>query len=286
MPRVLAITYFAVFVFISCVGCGEAPSPTGPTSPAHPTPPAPAPPSCSYCIDSRTQSLLFGRVSDTAFRTLSDVRVEIVEGSQAGAFAITESNGGFTIPGPFSGAISVRASKEGYVTATQQIQILNHGVNFYLDTTSPSVDMTGQYSLTLVADSTCTAIPDVARKRTYQMAVAHHPRLWPSEYEGVLSGATFYRSDDFRVFIGVSGNIARLFIGEYGEGLVEELGSSTVEIWGVLDALMNSSGSSGSFSGAFTYCGGLPSGPRGTFDTCPARPAYCEALNHQFTLQR
>jgi hypothetical protein len=212
--------------------------------------------------------------------------VEIVDGSQAGAFAITESNGGFTIPGPFSGAISVRASKEGYFTATQQIQILNHGVNFYLDTTSPSVDMTGQYSLTMVADSTCTALPDVARKRTYQMAVAHHPNLWPSEYEGVLSGATFYRSDDFPFFIAVSGNMARLFIGGYGEGLLEELGSSTVEIWGVIDALMNGSRSSGSFVGAFSYCASSPSGPLGTVDTCPVQPAYCEALNHQFILTR
>jgi hypothetical protein len=250
-----------------CVGCGGAKSP----SPVQPTPPV--------------QSSLSGDVQDTAFRGLPDVRVEITGGSQTGAFAITEPYGLFKIPGAFSGTISVRASKEGYVTATQQIQVPNQDLVFQLVAAGPSVDISGEYTLTLLADSTCTALPDVARKRTYNVAIAHNPRS-PFLYEGILSGAIFYQSNDFHFDIGVSGNTARFVIGEYGSGFTENLGASTVEIWAQMDPLMNGSNSAGSFSGAFTYCEGLPSSNWGTDFSCPVRPAYCEASNHQYTLKR
>lgn len=80
---------------------------------------------------------------------------------QAGAFATTDSYGQFRIPGPLSGAISVRASKEGYLTATQKTQGPHYNLVFRLEATGPSVDITGAYTLTLLADSTCTALPDV-----------------------------------------------------------------------------------------------------------------------------
>ena len=94
------------------------------------------------------------------------------------------------------------------------------------------------------------------------------------------------RSNDFHFDIGVSGSTARFVIGEYGSGFTEDLGASTVEIWGQMDPSMNGSSSAGSFSGAFTYCDGLPPTNWGTDFSCPVRPAYCEASNHQFTLTR
>ena len=255
-------------VAVCGIGCGDtkSPSPLQPTSPV--------------------QSSLSGDVQDTAFRGLSDARVEITEGAQAGAFATTEAYGLFRIPGVFSGTISVRASKDGYVTATQRLQVpTNQDLVFHLEAAGPSVDMTGVYTLTLLADSTCTALPDIARKRTYQVAIGPNPRS-PFLYEGILSGATFYQSHDFHFDIGVSGTTARLVIGEYGRGVTEDLGASTVEIWGQMDPSMNDSSSAGSFGGAFTYCNALPSTNWGTDFSCPVRPAYCEASNHQFTLTR
>jgi hypothetical protein len=260
----------AMVALIFCVGCGEAKSP----SPVQPTPPV--------------QSSLSGLVQDTAFRGLPNVRVEITDGSQAGTFAITETYGLFRISGLLSGTVNVRASRDGYVTATQQIQVpSNQDLVFRLEAAGPSVHITGDYTLTLLADSTCTALPDVARKRTYNVAIAPNPRSpLPLLHEGILSGATFYRSNDFHFNIGVSGSTARFVIGEYGRGFTEELGSSTVEIWGQVDPSMDGSSSSGSFPGAFTYCDGLPSTNWGTYWSCPVRPAYCEASNHQFTLTR
>ena len=117
------------------------------------------------------------------------------------------------------------------------------------------------------------------------MAIAPNPRS-PFLYQGILSGATFYQSNDFHFDIGVSGSTARLVIGEYGRGVTEDLGASTVEIWAQMDPSMNGSSSAGSFGGAFTYCNALPATNWGTDFSCPVRPAYCEASNHQFTLTR
>jgi hypothetical protein len=161
------------------------------------------------------------------------------------------------------------------------------GLVFRLESTAPSVDPTGEYTLTVIADSSCTAFPDDAGRRTYKLTIGRHPRSpLPLLYQGTLSGATFYQSNEFRFDIGVSDSVARLLIGEYGQGFTEKLESGYAEIWAGVDASMNGPSSSGSFVGAFTYCGGSVLGPAGIYWSCSVRPVYCEALNHRFTLTR
>jgi Carboxypeptidase regulatory-like domain len=107
----------AAFMFFAFLGaCSESQMPTPlPPSPTSPSPPTPSPPV------PRPTATLSGTVMDTVGQGLLEARVEITEGPQAGAFAITESNGRFSIPGPFpfDVSVSVRISKGGYVTATQ-----------------------------------------------------------------------------------------------------------------------------------------------------------------------
>jgi hypothetical protein len=184
----------------------------------------------------------------------------------------------------FSGRIRVSASKQGYVTATQQIRIPSQDVLFQLESTEASVDLTGNYTLTLIADSTCAALPDVARRRTYSVAVAPDPRS-PFHYVGTISGATAYRASNAPVFMGVNGITARFGIGDYGDGFTEDLGSSTVEIYARGETIMQGPSSSGSFDGSFTYCDGLPQTNWGTYWSCPVPPVYCEG-SHHFTLTR
>jgi Carboxypeptidase regulatory-like domain len=275
----------AAFVFIAVLGaCSESqmptPLPPSPTSASPPTPSPPVPPTAA----------LSGTVMDTVGQGLSDARVEITEGLQAGAFAMTESNGRFSIPGPFpfNVSVSVRVSKDGYVTATQQIYVYNQDRMFFLEAIGSAIDITGEYTVTFLADSTCKALPDISRTRTYQLSITR--RLSPPIYEGTLSGATFYYSLPFR--FSVSGRTVTWGVGEYGFGFTEDLGAATMEIWagGTLDAPVNGSSSSGSFVGGFTYCDGVPPpslGHRGLNWDCPVQPpAYCEATNHQVTLAR
>jgi len=278
--RSVAVCAIAIAASIVSVGCGDAksPSPVAPTSPNQPTAPAQPTPALSS---------LSGLIQDTAFRGLPDARVEITEGSQAGAFTMTDHLGQFKMPGPFSGAVTVRASKEGYFPATQKIEGPPYSIGLRLKPTGPSADIIGEYSLTLVADSACTAFPDTARKRTYTLAIGPHPRSsLPLLYEGTLSGARFHPPTGFHFEIGVSGSIARFLIGEYGFGFVEDLGSGSLEIWGVVDAFVSRSSSSGSFVGAFTHCDGSLLGPGAVYWHCPVRPAHCEQANHRFTLTR
>jgi len=52
-------------------------------------------------------------------RPLSNVRIEVIDGSRAGDSATTDAIGRYELAGPFSGAITVRASKDGYVSVTR-----------------------------------------------------------------------------------------------------------------------------------------------------------------------
>jgi Carboxypeptidase regulatory-like domain len=281
----LAVSALCPAVFVFWVSCGDAnpPSPTQPTPQPQPTPsPQPTPP---------IQPFLTGWVWDTASRGLAGARVEIIEGAQTVAFTTTETGGRFSIPGSFSDSMSVRASKEGYWTVTQPVPPPNHTVIFWLQTIELSADISGEYTLSLLADSNCAGLPDVGRRRTYNVSIALDPRR-PAEhiYEGRLSGVTFYYpwlyGDHFG--IGVSGTFVSFGIGEYGMGLVEQLGTSTLDIWGVGNGLVNKSSISGSFIGEFAYCDGLP--PRESYGgmerSCPVAPVSCGSENHQFTLTR
>ena len=65
---------------------------------------------------------VFGYVADTAFRPLAGVEVEIVDGPQAGMRLTSGAAGAFTYSATFGGSVTVRATKDGYITATKGIQ--------------------------------------------------------------------------------------------------------------------------------------------------------------------
>jgi len=116
---------------------------------------------------------------------------------------MTDDRGQFKMSGPFSGTLTVLASKDGYLSLTQNTQVTSGPTGalslvFRLDPTGPSVDITGEYNLTLIADARCTALPAVARSRTYKLAIAPNTQS-PLLYTGVLSGATFYRQTNFQL---------------------------------------------------------------------------------------
>lgn len=259
---------------VTCLGlatgwaCGRSTSPTTPTS-VSPTP-----------------SSLSGYVEDTAFGGLVGARVEIIEGAQPGIATVSGAYGRFMLSGVLRDGVRVSASKQGYVTVINEIQIpRSTDVVWQLESTEASADLAGEYSLTLIADATCAGLPDLARKRTYVVALTRDSRS-PFQYAGTLGAATPYRSSNAQVVFGVSGSTVRFEIGEYEFGFVEDLGSATVEIEGAGETVAHGPSSAGSFRGAFTYCDGRPQTNWNTDSSCPVRPVYCEASSHQFTLTR
>src|SRR5262249_44153102 len=99
---------------------------------------------------------LFGYVSDTAFRTLADVRVDVLDGPQAGLSLRSDSGGRFSFSGTFETPATIRLSKEGYVTRTATTQTWSNGHPYaivQLELADPPVNLAGSYTLTVTAGS-------------------------------------------------------------------------------------------------------------------------------------
>lgn len=110
------------------IGCGESRLPSQPSAVAAQPP---------------REFSLAGQVQDTFSRPVADSRVEIVDGPRAGSFALTGASGRFEMPGTFSDAITVQATKSGFITAAKRIERPVDGrpglfVSFDLDFTDPS----------------------------------------------------------------------------------------------------------------------------------------------------
>src|SRR5882672_1817 len=84
---------------LACGGSSTAPTPA--------VPPEASPPAASVV-------LISGSVVDTASRHLADVKVEMVDGPQAGASTMTDAAGQFSFSGSFPRSITFRATKVGY----------------------------------------------------------------------------------------------------------------------------------------------------------------------------
>jgi hypothetical protein len=261
------------------VGCGGAKSATQPT----PVPSAPV------------QFSLFGWVRDTALRPLAGARVEVIDGPLAGESASTDGAGRFDLPGTFSYAATVRAAKEGYVPSTKSYQARTPGrqaIDLVLELTTPSVNIAGEYVVTLMADASCSGeLPDAARTRTYTVVIGSLSNS-PGQYQAVLSGATFFpvRGDD-QFLISVAGTDASFFFGapyDDGSSIVEQLAPSTyLAIWGGASLSVGGPTIAGPLNGGFEYCPSpAPFTAVGGLYRCPVQTVGCWSANHRVQMLR
>lgn len=230
-----------------------------------------------------------GRVVDNTYTPLSDVRVEVVDGPRSGLVAATDDDGKYAFPGVFPDVITVRASKAGYTaslrTLPQQQPWLEHvDVSFFLDT--PSIDISGDYTVTIMADASCSGIPEAARTRTYA-ATIDRSRFAANTYQIVLSGATFYPMRN-RMFAAVARDVAFVDIDPYDTSVTEQLTpSATLNFWGAAKATIIEARFSGRFEGQLQYCD-RALGPLGSFPYvgCAVPPITCESANHGLIMTR
>ena len=271
-------------LLLACTACGRDADVRSPGLPAAPGAPTPS-----------TSTVLFGAVSDTAFRPLSGARVEIVDGPQAGSFTTSAADGRFSITFTSSDTVTVRATKDGYASATMNVRPPS-GIflSFYLSPPA-QVNIAGTYTLTFVADSACAGLPEALRTRTYTAAIAPSPyRPGDTLFEVTLSGAPFIGTyNGFEV--GVAGNYLAFTIYnnfDEGEGVVEEIGPSTyLEVVGTASASVGSDGVSAisiPFSGNFGLCVGSAPYSAGSLYRCylraPVSLAECRSQNHRLIL--
>lgn len=251
-----------------------------------PAPTSPTPPAAS------TEVSVSGRVVDYVYCALSDVRVEVIDGSGAGAVAITNASGDYAFPGVFSGKVTIQASKAGYVTQAQTISLTPHesprfALGFFLDTQSEN--LAGNYTMTITADpAVCTDLPAALRSRTYEATAMLSSSTASNAYNVLLRGASF--APGFNViFATVSGDSVKFSIDPYSSMLVAEqlTPTSTLSVFGDSDVVkIGASSMSVPFVGQIEYCpdvlGPQPAYP---YSRC-GTPVQCPSSHHTLTLTR
>jgi hypothetical protein len=238
---------FAMWL-IACGGCGSSPSSTA--GPAAPTP-------SRYAF-----AQIHGIVFDTTFRPLAGVSVGIVDGSQAGASAVSDTEGRFAFSGgEYVNGIRFRASKDGYVSTTVSgpLQFSPASTVAFIPIRLESVEApvkieAGAYTLTLIADSACADIPSELRTRSYS-ATINVPRDHPNwGYNVDVSGPTLGNFGGFG--LGVAGHDVAFKID--GPAFNEHFPPFTyLEIFGQGHTSVETSSPSSitiPFSGNFQYC--------------------------------
>lgn len=285
MPRTMSL----IFIMVA-FGCGPHPSST-PLAPSPSPVPPPSPP---------PHPNLNGYVYDTAFRSVGGATVNLLDGAQAGASTQSDETGRFSFVGTFEDPTTVRVSKEGYTTATGTAKSNNSPngtiwASVVLDVLAKPVDITGDYALTIVADSACTEMPDDLRTRTYAASIRLTPdsRNQPGTSLRLTVDGGSFLPDRNSFPIGVAGDrIAFVMYSDEDFALVEKIAPGTfLAVQGGAAVSMGEgpvARISTSFSGVIDYCA-LQSDTGWTYE-CNSSPRtayqHCESKQHQLILSR
>lgn len=278
--------YLLLFALV-LAGCGSSPMAPSPLPPSPRAAPQPTP---------RTLS---GYVFDTAFRAVPGAIVEVLDGPQAGTSLTSDAAGSFVASGSFSAGFRLRASKEGYVTATTPVQVsVSDGrpwVTFALEMLIPPVNLEGDYTLTITADpAACAGLPNDARSRSYRATIT--PASTPGRPANTTFGVTVSGAsllDNYTAFtLYAAANYFSTEIGDLhaGEpGLVEVAGENTyvaLSGWTTASVLTPVSTISTSIEGSIEYC--ALASPMGSRYSCapPVAHARCDSKDHRLTLTR
>ena len=288
IPRTMSL----IFVVLT-LGCGpnRSSTPSAPSSPAAPSPvPPPTPP---------PHLNLNGYVYDTAFRPVGGATVQLLDGAQAGASTQSDASGRFSFTGTFADPSTIHVSKDGYAAATETGKSNSSTGTIWafvvLDQLAKPVDITGDYALTIVADSACAGLPNDVRTRTYAASI----RLTPDS--GAQPGTSLTLTADGGSFLpnhrsfagGVAGNDVTFRIYYYEDfGLVERVAPGTFLAIQGMGTVSVGAGPvekiSTPFSGVIDYCAlqtdlawtyQCNSGPRTDYQ-------HCLSTQHQLILSR
>jgi hypothetical protein len=292
-PRIIATLAISALT----VSCGN---PSG-------TPPmGGSPTSPSSIVATPAGELIRGTAYDSAFRQIAGAKIEIVDGPGTGLSTMSDSVGGFSliVPGKVEDTMRIRASKDGYVTASASPQPDCEQCNprrwvfFYLDVLAPPVQLAGEYTLTFVANRTCTNLPEELRSRTYEATIApariNYPSYPPSSttsYEVTIKGSVF--SDTYHLFyLNVAGSYVNVSIGDHTDpGVAERVAPNTYFAFGGWTAVTVSSPVStisAPFQGWIEQCV-LNSEVGGRYDCGPGKAvsvSRCDSKAHELILRR
>jgi hypothetical protein len=117
---------------------------------------------------------LAGTVSENGIG-LEKATVIVISGVGQGLVAPTDARGYYTLYG-VAGQVEVRATRDGYLDRTQQVNVTSHGsLSFEMVASRPRIDLSGTYTLTVSAEGTSgpclPGLPGPLKRRTYTATV-------------------------------------------------------------------------------------------------------------------
>lgn len=207
-----------------------------------PTGPSTSPPATVVVTRpvTNTSNSITGIVTDTAGRPLDGARVEVAEGSEAGRFTLTDSNGRFSFASVegITESTHFRATKEGHMAATTSLRELCGScgafrwLHFSLGSLAPPINIVGDYTVSFLAEGRCAAIPEEVRTRTYVATIRRNDTV--GRPPGTFFNVTFtdpQMLENYRTFfIGVAGDYLSFYLGNLDgtpstadPGLAEEI---------------------------------------------------------------
>ncbi len=284
----------AAVVLVFTLGCEDGKSPVQPT-PLNPAAPAPTPP-LVFSVN--------GTVQDTASRPLAGARVEVIAGDRSGTFETTDRNGRFRMPGTFTGTVTIAASKDGYHSASStaphpqyllRLAVpppadLGFSMSLSLQPDGPPANISGEYTLTITTDRSCSRLPDEVRTRTYKATITPGGRA--TAFQGRVSDGRFVpvspcvggppESCIHNYFeIGMAGDFA-----SFWTRIMEQLSETIyLVIDGGFSASFGPSGISAPLNAQFVYCPVRPVWTSGEYWACPTDTGVdCSSVQHQLTL--
>jgi hypothetical protein len=223
---------------------------------------------------------LTGTVRDAGY-AVGGARIEITAGRGQGLASSTDLLGGYRVHG-VAGNIEIRVNRSGFQDVRRTLQVTSHQTaDFDLVLLRPRAEVSGTYVLTVSAGSGCLALPEHARRRSYNAVVTQEgPRLVVT-----LGGSRFYSSfgQTFNTFRGaVESRSVTFQVGSssyyYGTSyeVIEELDSSTfLAMVGGVDSTVSQGRISGALYGWLEI---LQPRTAGGFETI----ASCHSTAHPF----
>ena len=287
MNRPLAIRCILALVSTSCGGSYPGSLPLAPT-------PMPI-------VQNVPDLQLNGSVYDNVSRPIAGATVEILDGPQKGVSTTSDASGRFAFAGTFDDTIRFRASKLGHatVTRTSVVSVTNCAtcsryVGFLLEVSGTPIDATGAYTMTFVADPTCS-LPDSVRTRTYAASVSRDSTLNWLFHVSVLNASALHGYSWEGPTIAVAGTFVSMGVGNaHGSpGLVEQVTADTsVGFDGTAGADVTTPRlitMSAPFEGTIEACQLPPDSASpvasGTYICRPEHRIQCSSSNHRFTIK-
>lgn len=213
---------------------------------------------------------------DTASEKMAGVKVEVVDGPQAGTSVLSGPDGRFSLSVAPADTVTLRATKDGYVTANKTVPVPNcPGCPATTPTTFLTLValenvrlQTGPYTMTWVTDSACTTIPENVRTLTYAATVT--PDITDPGYQ-VDAGTAASRFG-----IGLAGNDLAIEIDEGLHFAVPPNGSVALFAYAVISVATSPVSIAFPVTGKIDYLG-----PETGFTH-----VTCQSSNHQLILTR